>query len=84
MKREDVYQQIDRIRTEQDEKWSDRSQYTRSAAHILVLDTQMQKLHAEWYASKPSEIVKRFISIAATAVRALEELNPEEYPQKLT
>lgn len=81
MKREEIFNHINTARTKQDESWPDRSQYKRSAAHILVLDTQLKKLHDEWYASKSSAIVERFLSIATVAVRALEELDPLEYPQ---
>jgi hypothetical protein len=77
MKRTDVYYAIDTERTSQDLKWSNRSQYKKSAPHILVLQGQMKKLEEEWYNSKKDALLERFVKIAAIAVRALEEIEPD-------
>lgn len=76
MKRGDVYKLIDEERARQDSTWSDRSQYRRSAPHILVLRGQMKKLEDEWYNAKRDALLERFLKIAAIAVRALEEIDP--------
>lgn len=75
MKREEIYAAIDRERASQDANWADRSQYARSAPHILVLDGQLAKLKAEWYASNRDALLERFVKMAAIAVRALEEID---------
>jgi hypothetical protein len=77
MKRTEIYELINTERTEQDKKWSDRSQYKRSAPHILVLEGQMKKLTDEWYTSNLDALLDRFKKIATVAVRALEEIDPQ-------
>lgn len=77
MKREEIFQLINAEREAQDKTWSDRSQYTRSAAHILILEGQMKKLVDEWYVSKLDALLDRFKKIATVAVRALEEIEPK-------
>lgn len=77
MKRTDIFAAIDQERSAQDANWADRSQYSRSAAHILVLEGQMKKLGDEWYVSKRDALLERFLKIATIAVRALEEIDPE-------
>lgn len=77
MDRQDVFKKIAEERSRQDAVWADRSQYSRSAPHILILQGQMKKLEDEWYTSKRDALLERFTKIAAIAVRALEEINPE-------
>lgn len=77
MKREEIFALINQEREAQDKAWSDRSQYTRSAPHILVLLMQMKKLEDEWYASKLDAVLERFKKIATVAIRALEEIDPK-------
>lgn len=74
MTRDDIFAGIREQRHEQDLKWSDRSQYSRSAPHVLVLRGQMRKLEEEWYTSKRDALLDRFLKIATVAVRALEEI----------
>ncbi len=77
MTRQEVFELINQERSEQDKNWSDRSQYQRSAAHVLVLSGQLKKLEDEWYNSKLDALLDRFKKIAAIAVRALEEIDPQ-------
>jgi hypothetical protein len=76
MKREEVFDRINAERAAQDAKWSNRAQYKRSAAHVLVLQGQLKKLELGWYASNLDALLERFVKIAAIAVRALEEIEP--------
>lgn len=76
MTRQEIYALIDKERALQDELWTDRSQYKRSAAHVLILQKQLQKLLDEWYVSKLEALLARFKTIATVAVRALEEIDP--------
>jgi len=76
MKRQEVYALIDAERKAQDSVWNDRTQYKRSAPHVLVLQGQMKKLEQEWYESKKDALLDRFKKIAAIAIRALEEIDP--------
>ncbi|KKK75440.1 hypothetical protein LCGC14_2873690 [marine sediment metagenome] len=76
MTRADVFTKINDQRDFQDAIWSNREQYRRSAAHVLVLQGQMRKLEQEWYDSKRDALQERFVKIAAIAVRALEEIEP--------
>jgi hypothetical protein len=75
--RAEIFELINQERSEQDKNWSDRSQYKRSAPHVLVLQGQMKKLEDEWYNAKRDALQDRFKKIAAIAVRALEEIDPE-------
>lgn len=77
MERSKVFELINQERDAQDKVWSDRSQYKRSAAHVLVLQGQMKKLEDEWYNSKLDALLDRFKKIATIAVRALEEIDPK-------
>lgn len=77
MTRAEIFELINQERSEQDKNWSDRSQYKRSAPHVLVLQGQMKKLEDEWYNAKRDALQDRFKKIAAIAVRALEEIDPE-------
>jgi hypothetical protein len=83
MNREEIYALIDKERAEQDKVWSNREQYSRSAPHILVLDGQLTKLKAEWYAAEKDAVTSRLVKMAAIAVRALEEVNPDLPPTKI-
>jgi hypothetical protein len=76
MERKEIFDLIERERVEQDKVWKDRSQYKRSAAHILVLQGQIKKLEDEWYVSDLNAVLDRFKKIATIAVRALEEIEP--------
>jgi len=77
MQRQEVFELINQERAAQDKTWSDRSQYKRSAAHVLVLSGQLKKLEDEWYNSNLDALLGRFKKIAAIAVRALEEIDPQ-------
>lgn len=77
LSRAQAIQKINAERDNQNNLWSDRSQYSRSAPHILVLQGQMKKLEDEWYNSKRDALLERFVKIAAIATRALEEIDPE-------
>lgn len=77
MTREEIFLAIENERKAQDAVWKDRSQYKRSAAHILVLQGQMKKLEQEWYESHLDALLERFKKIATIAVRALEEIDPK-------
>jgi hypothetical protein len=80
MERCDVFQEINRIREEQNAKWprDERriAMYSYMPPHILLLEKQIEKLRDEWYASKTEDCINRFQVIAALAVRALEEIEP--------
>ena len=76
MKRADIFSAIVAERDAQDKVWADRTQYSRSAPHIIILQGQMRKLEDEWYSSKRDALLDRFKKIAAIAVRALEEIDP--------
>lgn len=77
MTREDAIALINAERAAQDATWKDRSQYTRSAPHILILDVQLTKLKQEWYGSPAPSIQDRLVKMAAIALRALEEIEPK-------
>jgi hypothetical protein len=74
MNRQEVYELIEAERLEQNAVWKDRSQYKKSAPHILVLDGQLAKLKSDWYGATKDALKSRFIKMAAIAVRALEEI----------
>jgi hypothetical protein len=76
MTRQEIFKLIEDERAAQDKAWPDRAQYKWSAPHILVLQGQMKKLEDEWYTSSRDAILDRFKKIAAVAVRALEEVDP--------
>jgi hypothetical protein len=73
MIRTEIFKLIEEERVRQNASWPDRSQYTRSAAHVLVLEGQMRKLQDEWY-NNTGSIKERLLKIATVAVRALEEI----------
>jgi len=75
MTRTEIYALIERERLTQDAVWSDRSQYTRAAPHILVLDGQLTKLKSDWYGAAKAVLLERFVKMATIAVRALEEIH---------
>jgi phage shock protein A len=77
MTREQAYELIDAERTSQDAVWTNRTQYNRAAPHILLLEEQLKKLRTDWYASKSENFTSRLTKMAAIAVRALEEIDPE-------
>jgi hypothetical protein len=68
MIRQEIFDRIVAERSAQDRTWTDRTQYVRSAAHVLVLRGQLNKLEDEWYSSKRDALLERFIKIAAIAV----------------
>ena len=65
MTRADVFTKINDQRDFQDAIWSNREQYRRSAAHVLVLQGQMRKLEQEWYDSKRDALQERGTSLEA-------------------
>jgi hypothetical protein len=75
--RQRIFKKIDSIRNEQDAKWPRddrrRAMYAFIPPHALLLEENVVKLRGEWYASKPDACASRFETIAAIAVRALEE-----------
>lgn len=77
MTREQAYNLVDAERAAQDRVWADRTQYNRSAPHILILSRQLRKLEDDWYDSSHDALIERFVKMAAIAVRALEEIDPE-------
>lgn len=80
MKREEVFTEINCIRQEQDAKWPRderrQSMYSFIPPHVLLLEENIHKLRSEWYASKTEDCHKRILTIAALAVRAMEEIKP--------
>jgi len=78
MTREQAYELINAERVSQDATWTNRTQYNRAAPHIHVLEGQLAKLKTDWYASEDEgDLQARFVKMAAIAVRALEEIDPE-------
>lgn len=75
MTRAVALQLIQEERARQDAKWADRTQYNRSAPHVLVLATQLRKLEDDWYNSTQDALIERFVKMAAIALRALEEID---------
>lgn len=76
MTRAEIYYLIDEERNKQDEKWSDRSQYSRSAPHLLLLQQKTAKMGGLWYEAKRDALIAEFVKVAAIAIRALEEIDP--------
>lgn len=80
MKREDVFEVIDKEREYQDTTWPRdarrRRMYAFAAPHILLLEGYVQKLRDGWVSSGMDETARlRVIAkIATMAVRALEEI----------
>jgi hypothetical protein len=82
MKREEIFAEINRIREEQDKLWPRderrKQMYSFIPPHIILLDKNVSKIKDEWYASKSEDCYKRILTIAALAIRALEEITPYE------
>lgn len=79
MNRKQIYTAIDEERTLQDRAWRTgrdvERQYEFAAPHVIVLEEQVAKLRANWYGAKDELSLRdRLVSIAALAVRALEEI----------
>jgi hypothetical protein len=80
MERSAIYERINAIRDEQDQKWPRderrKVMYSFAPPHIVLLEKQLEKLRDDWYASKSELVEGRFAVIAALAVRAMEEITP--------
>jgi hypothetical protein len=80
MTRQEIFTEIERIRSGQDALWPRderrKKMYATIPPHVLLLETNVEKLRNEWYLSKSEDCIKRFTTIAALAVRALEEITP--------
>ena len=81
MKRNHIYELIEKERIYQDATWrvgrQNEGQYKYAAPHVILLCKLSAKLEDEWYAAKDEDFTSRFVKIAAVAIRALEEITPD-------